>query len=514
MKNKYHLYHRVSKAIQADDGQGIERQQQTTRAWIEKHNDERSFSQLSRYMPGNVYEDSGRSGYTEANFNKGKLGQLMRDIELGHIEKGDIIVIELIDRFSRSNPDFVKDQLRTILKAGVKIAITKWNIVFENGMRGIEGVSANLLLEIGIYLANQESEQKSERIRATNDLLKKKGKKHIAKTPFWLVRTPDLSGHEVIEENAEIVRKVFDLRLEKGMGAMKIVDELKDTVIYRYVYNDDGELVKSVANKPICESSVRHILRNPNVIGRLNDEIYYPPIIAENMFYAVQNSFAHGKGGGGKGEFNNIFRNVARCGCRDNEGNICGYSLAYEQRPAKYPNGVYLKCNNKRKRKACSADNINYYHAQEMAYEKLKTMQHDKLSALDVSALEAQLDEIEQSIRTARDFMMRFPDDSEWTKKYEGLIDKRKILESEIKEESGKSFNEVEELNLDLSKSEDRFRLNQIFKDNKISFIFTEKSMQIEHENENLMATSILHSKSKIPIMDVEGSGDIVTFIS
>ncbi|MFB9136312.1 recombinase family protein [Vibrio olivae] len=301
--SKYHLYHRVSKAVQSEQGHGIDRQQQGSEIWIENHNKKRVDEGLPSYSRGQIYEDRGRSGYTSANLKKGELGQLMNDIERGFIAKGDIIVIELIDRFSRAKPDFVRKQFEKILTAGVKIAITKWDIVFEEDMQGIEGVSARVLLEISIYLANQESSQKSARIRASNKTMKDKGMKHIAKTPIWLARSPDRKGHEVIPQNAEIIQKIFELKLERGWGALRIMNELRELeakgnlkgfvsvdekpnlILARYTYNDEGELVQGALNSPLAESTVNAILRNKNVIGSLNDQpIYYPPIVDEAVY--------------------------------------------------------------------------------------------------------------------------------------------------------------------------------------------------------------------------------------
>ncbi|MFD2017721.1 recombinase family protein [Vibrio olivae] len=184
----------------------------------------------------------------------------------------------------------------------MKIAITKWDIVFEEDMQGIEGVSARVLLEISIYLANQESSQKSARIRASNKTMKDKGMKHIAKTPIWLARSPDRKGHEVIPQNAEIIQKIFELKLERGWGALRIMNELRELeakgnlkgfvsvdepnlILARYTYNDEGELVQGALNSPLAESTVNAILRNKNVIGSLNDQpIYYPPIVDEAVY--------------------------------------------------------------------------------------------------------------------------------------------------------------------------------------------------------------------------------------
>ncbi len=143
---KYHLYQRVSKQIQAEEGLGIQRQEQVCEHWISEYNKRLLDDGKSAYSKGLVYEDHGKSAYTTANFKRGELGTLMKDIESGKIAKGDLIVIELIDRFSRANVDFVRKKFQSILDAGVKVAITKWNLVFEENMEGISSVSARLLI--------------------------------------------------------------------------------------------------------------------------------------------------------------------------------------------------------------------------------------------------------------------------------------------------------------------------------------------------------------------------------
>jgi len=498
--SRYHLYHRVSKAIQSEEGHGIDRQQQGSEIWIQNHNQKRVEEGLPSYSRGQVYEDRGRSGYTAANLKKGELGQLMNDIERGFIEKGDIIVIELIDRFSRAKPDFVRKQFEKILSAGVKIAITKWDIVFEEDMQGIEGVSARVLLEISIYLANQESSQKSARIRSSNKTMKDKGLKHIAKTPIWLARTYDRKGHEVIPQNAEIVQKIFELKLEHGWGALKIMNHLRaleakgklkgfvavdnkpSLILARYTYNDEGELVQGALNAPLAESTVNAILRNRNVIGSLNDlPNYYPPIVDEAVYYAVQKTFDTSTGGGGSGQFNNIFRNIGVCGWSDELGHKCGYSLAYERRTGtKPPKGMYLKCNNKRKRHRCKAKNVNYFQAQNTVYAVLKEIKYEVGSSIDISALEAKRDEKIKQLDTVREYMVKFPSDPSWEKDYEELLAKEALITAEIENAKARVTGTLKDLNLDLSRSEDRFRFNQIMKDYKIRVVFCEKQVVIK----------------------------------
>ncbi|TOB97863.1 hypothetical protein CGJ93_24615, partial [Vibrio parahaemolyticus] len=71
-----------------------------------------------------------------------------------------------------------------------------------------------------------ESSQKSSRIKASRKLLEDSGRKSIAKPPFWLARNSDLKSYTIIEENAEIIRKIFDLKLNFNYGPQKIIKSL------------------------------------------------------------------------------------------------------------------------------------------------------------------------------------------------------------------------------------------------------------------------------------------------
>lgn len=495
--SRYHLYHRVSKVVQSETGLGIERQQQSSEIWIENHNIHRVSQGLPSYTRGRVYEDRGRSGYTAANLKKGELGQLMSDIDRCFIEKGDIIVIELIDRFSRAKPDFVRMQLEKILAAGVKIAITKWNIVFEKDMKGIEGVSARVLLEIGIYLANQESTQKSIRSIASNKIMKEKGLKSIAKTPIWLNRSYDYREHEIIPQNAEVIKEIYKMRMDNRWGAAKIITKLREMesegklngfvavkgkrnlTLARYVYNEEGVLVQSSLNSPLVASTINAVLRNKAVIGELKGEKeYYPPIIEEGVFYAVQKTFESNKGGGGTADFINVFRNIARCGWLDENGNKCGYRLSFSQRKVINPEkGMYLKCNSKKHRKNCNAKNVDYFKTQNTVYKILKSIKYETNSSIDISSLEAKRDEVIKQLGAVRKYMAEYPTDVMWKKDYETLALEEREITDTIESNRTRVNGRLEDLDLDFSKTNDRSKFNQILKDYKVEITFCEMNV-------------------------------------
>ncbi|EKL9828583.1 recombinase family protein [Vibrio alginolyticus] len=485
--NKYHLYQRVSKQIQAEEGQGIQRQEQACEHWISDYNKRLLSEGKSAYSKGLIYEDRGKSAYTAANFKRGELGALINDIENGKIEKGDLIVIELIDRFSRANVDFVRSQFQRILDAGVKIAITKWNLVFEENMESVSSVTGRILLEIGMYLAYQESSQKSSRIKASRKLLEDSGRKSIAKPPFWLARNLDLKSYTIIEENAEIIRKIFDLKLNFNYGPQKIIKSLGDLDIYRYSFDENGNLIKTTKNSPLSESSINAYIRNTNVIGKLDGKDYYPRIIDDRTFYAVQKRTRENTGGVGE-IFRNVFVGVGKCGClirKENENGCdslakCGYIMAFSSRKVKNPTkGMYLKCNRKRKSTKCDSENINYYLAQNKIYNVLKSLKFDIDQSVDISHLEEKINTIDKSMSKIREYMTQYSDDEEWESQYKIKRMEREKIENEIKASKSRITGKLSNLDIDFSKEKDRVLFNQFLKDNRITVYFTKERMEI-----------------------------------
>ncbi|HCH4148687.1 TPA: recombinase family protein [Vibrio parahaemolyticus] len=485
--NKYHLYQRVSKQIQAEEGQGIQRQEQACEHWISDYNKRLLSEGKSAYSKGLIYEDRGKSAYTAANFKRGELGALINDIENGKIEKGDLIVIELIDRFSRANVDFVRSQFQRVLDAGVKIAITKWNLVFEENMESVSSVTGRILLEIGMYLAYQESSQKSARIKASRKLLEDSGRKSIAKPPFWLARNIDLKSYTIIEENAEIIRKIFDLKLNFNYGPQKIIKSLGDLDIYRYSFDENGNLIKTTKNSPLNESSINAYIRNTNVIGKLNGKDYYPRIIDDRTFYAVQKRTRENTGGVGE-IFRNVFVGVGKCGClirKENENGCgslakCGYIMAFSSRKVKNPTkGMYLKCNRKRKSTKCNSENINYYLAQNKVYNVLKSLKFDIDQSVDISHLEEKINAIDKSMSKIREYMTQYSDDEEWENQYNIKRMEREKIENEIKASKSRITGKISNLDIDFSEEKDRVLFNQFLKDNRITVYFTKEKMEI-----------------------------------
>lgn len=455
---RYFLYHRVSKKIQSIEGQGVERQVEATQQWIDIHNELRVKEGKEPYTFGRRYEDKGKSGYTQENIRKGQLGKLFADIEKGIIVPGDIIVFELIDRFSRAEPNVVRSHFENIMKAEIKVAVTKWNTVFETNMSGPGGLSARIMLEVGLHLANEESRVKSERILATNKILADQGIKTTAKTPIWLNRTKDRKGFEVVEENANVIRRIFELR-KNGFGAKRIINELGPLKLARYTYNEEGELVASSYNRPLSESSVNLYLRDQTVIGYRDGVQYCEPIVEEKLFYACQQKIRKSKGGKVT-KIKNVLSGLGYC-------EKCGKKMVFagENISARGKIRSYIKCNNKAKTGGCDAKSIRYEPLERCVYNLLHTLNDREEITVDIGQLEMELAAAQEQAANAQGYMIRYPNDSSWVGMYEEQKAKVYELNNLIADAKAERSGRLTEMNLDLTKHENKALFNQILKD-------------------------------------------------
>src|ERR1035441_8281842 len=67
------------------------------------------------------FEDLGVSGWTGKNIERGRLGDFIAAVKAGKIEKGAVLIVENLDRFSRLKPLEAYAKLGEIIKAGVSV---------------------------------------------------------------------------------------------------------------------------------------------------------------------------------------------------------------------------------------------------------------------------------------------------------------------------------------------------------------------------------------------------------
>lgn len=266
-------------------------------------------------------------------------------MESGYIEAGSVLLVESLDRVSRQDIDTAGEQLRKILRSGVEVVTLVDNEWYtkESLKDSLSMIKAMLVME----RAHEESAMKSTRLRSVWAAKREraaKGEIMSKRCAAWLKVSEDRSHFEFIPENVKAVQRVFQLRLE-GLSHVKIAKQM----------NDEGfatlNQFKSVTGG-WSQSSVTELLSNRSVIGfkvpsksmavKGVSEIpnYYPSIITDEQFYAVQ-QLKQGSGRKPSSDLpllTNLFKGVLRC-------SECGFIVVVAGVSAKR-SGIY-KCSMK-----------------------------------------------------------------------------------------------------------------------------------------------------------------------
>ncbi|MGL4843812.1 MAG: recombinase family protein [Aeromonas veronii] len=230
------LYSRFSSAQQAD-GDSLRRQ--TERA-------ERFCQSNGLTLSDLTFQDLGISGW-QAKRRDG-LESLIGAVESGRIPAGSFVLVEAADRLSRRG-------FRHVLQLVERLVSTKCKFVtIENGQvydeKNIDSLASALPLMISADLAKQESDRKSERLRAVKTN-KRKERVIQGNQPFWISLK---DGKPFLNEHAKIARRIVDLRLQ-GRAAATIAKTL----------NEEG--IKSVRGSDWYAAPIRRMLENTILYG-------------------------------------------------------------------------------------------------------------------------------------------------------------------------------------------------------------------------------------------------------
>ncbi|MCE9565692.1 MAG: recombinase family protein [Planctomycetes bacterium] len=319
-------YIRFSSPEQAE-GDSVRRQTENKNreAWLAAHPDVILDTALEM-------TDAGRSGFTRDDWDTYALAGFLQKVETGYVPRGSFLLVENLDRLSREVVGTGLELFLSIIRKGIVIVQLSPTIM---EFRHLVNVQDLMFTIFELSRGHSESKMKSERVGAAW-ANKRKAARSLEATPMqvphWLVRGEKKGDRPTVnEEKANVVRRLFKLALEgKGCCAIaKIMNTEKVPVLGKKQMPVPGQLgVKKAEKKyrPVAwsESGVRFILRSAATIGyfqphtgRLKtrktdgDPIkgYYPSIISEQDYYAVQSGLTTraGKGAGRHGRHVNLF---------------------------------------------------------------------------------------------------------------------------------------------------------------------------------------------------------------
>lgn len=188
-----------------------------------------------------IYSDNGISGTT---IHRPEFQRMLQDCREGKI---DLIITKSVTRFAR-NTIILLETIRELKAVGVEVRFEKENLhTFDP--------KCEMILTIMSSLAQEESRSISENVRWGKQKSMRDGKVSLAYSRFLGYKKGADGRPEIVEEEAAIIRKIYDLFLSG-----KTINEIAATLTSMGVLTPAGRTKWSV-------STVRSILSNEKYKG-------------------------------------------------------------------------------------------------------------------------------------------------------------------------------------------------------------------------------------------------------
>lgn len=403
-------YTRFSSRKQAK-GTSYVRQVEAAKTWCDKHG--------LTLAEGGEYEDLGVSAYSGANSTTGALSVLQSKLAAGEIPRGTILLVEALDRLTRQSLPQAITLLMGLASSGLNVVTMTdqekvWN---EQSMLDL---GSFLMSVVTLYRGHQESEYKSLRLRATFKKHRKNGSQEaFGAAPGWLQRETKSHPWTVIEEKAEVVRRVFELAAT-GFGSKAIAARANAegwVVPTRLAKTGErwhgqmpGQLLRSRSVLGEHQHRIRtHEAKAQHWHGLIEGEPskgYYPRIVSEELWNAARASIRERSVNKRRDEhYYNVWSGLMYCGgCgaaihRKTERD--GYSRAQLQ--CSHRIGGATKC------PTMSARNADFPLLEAIYLHSHKQLVNPAARAADdeVVGLEARLAENEEEAKLASDLVFK-----------------------------------------------------------------------------------------------------------
>lgn len=204
------------------------------------------FTKKNGYNLYKLYADEGISG--KQIKHRKQFQAMMQDAKAKKFEK---VVVKDVSRFARNTVDLLQS-IRELKSYGIEVD-------FLNNGEIMEGGSEFILTILGA-MAQQESANMSKRVKFGKDITAQKGR--VPNIVFGYDKIPDERYTlKINEEEAQIVKEIFENYVYKGMGTTKIAWEL----------NERGIRTKKTKSRWVQTSIVR-MLKNPIYTGRVTNK--------------------------------------------------------------------------------------------------------------------------------------------------------------------------------------------------------------------------------------------------
>lgn len=341
----------------------------------------------------NFFYEDGVSAYTGDNEKKGKLKDLIDQIEALTISEGDYVFVESIDRLSRQRLLQTKDLVYGILKKGVIIVTTIDGYVYRLRENQQDTLHQDIMLSVISTRAHEESLTKSTRRKSAWRKAKTEAETGIVfnknRLPYGVIfneETQSLGIDEVARDEIEFIlqnlkREGVTATIKKANQFAKInwtQARVKDFFETKYVL---GYFMsqKKIEGKIVFDKYV---------------EDYYPKMVEPSLFLEAKEAMKNRKVRKHSGRVTqdniNIFRHSCFC-------QRCGKSLVfmnnYNRKGRRY---FYMTCQQNIETGACK-NRFRYDLAVKIFFDTMKEFDRLNNSKTSVSPIDiAQYKELDE----------------------------------------------------------------------------------------------------------------------
>ncbi len=209
--------------VEQRKGTSLERQTAAARKYAEEHGLE-----LDTELD---LQDLGVSGFRLKNAETGALGLFLRAVEDGRVPKGSYLLVENIDRLTRSNMFDAQTLFMNILRAGITVVTLTNNQTYSRESINTDPTQT-LFLVVELMRANQESARKGQLVSDAKERKRQRlmsgetlAKPYTKQTPAWIAWNAEDKSYQLIPERADVVRFVFQ-QSDAGWGLDRVARAL------------------------------------------------------------------------------------------------------------------------------------------------------------------------------------------------------------------------------------------------------------------------------------------------
>lgn len=300
---KAYSYLRFSTADQIR-GDSLRRQTSLAKEWCQRHKVELVED----------YRDLGISAFHGANADRGALRAFLQKVESGEIEKGSYLIVESLDRLSRTAITDALQMFLGIINSGVVVVTLADDKTYDRE-RINDGNFTDLIISLTILSrANEESRTKSKRVSEAwgHKRAMIREEKLTAKCVSWLKLNKDRKSFRFISDRVKIVQQIFAMA-EAGKGCAPITRELNQSKVPAFGRAKGwyiSYIKKTLMNRAVLGEFTPRVKREGKIVCLEPITDYYPAIISKATFANVNRIRQIRPSNNGRGQFS-VFTKVA-----------------------------------------------------------------------------------------------------------------------------------------------------------------------------------------------------------